>query len=79
MLVPPSFFQIQATQPDPYVQEWNFTIQKSLGALSLQAAYVGSKGTDLTFAAPVNVPPPGPGAIQARRQNTFFAGWNLHE
>ena len=74
VLVPPSFFQIQATQPDPYVQEWNFTIQKSLGALSLQAAYVGSKGTDLTFAAPVNVPPPGPGAIQARRQNTFFAG-----
>jgi hypothetical protein len=74
VLVPPSFFQIQATQPDPYVQEWNFSIQKSLGSLSLQAAYVGSKGTDLTFAAPVNVPPPGPGAIQARRQNTFFAG-----
>ncbi len=75
VLVPPSFFQIQATQPAPYVQEWNFSIQKSIGgALALQAAYVGSKGTDLTFAAPVNVPPPGPGAIQARRQNTFFAG-----
>ena len=75
VLVPPSFFQIQATQPNPYVQEWNFALQKSLGnALALQAAYVGSKGTRLTFAAPVNVPPPGPGAIQARRQNTFFAG-----
>ena len=76
-LTPPSFFQINPTQPDPYIQEWNFALQKSIGqALSLQAAYVGSKGTDLTFSLPINIPAPGPGAIQANRPNTFFSGGN---
>jgi len=35
---------------NPYVQQWNFTIQRELPwALNLQAAYVGTKGTRLTL------------------------------
>jgi outer membrane receptor protein involved in Fe transport len=67
-------FTIDPWQRDPYVQEWNFTLQKLIGsALSLQASYVGTKGTKLTFATPTNVPLPGPGDINDRRPNTTFA------
>jgi hypothetical protein len=70
---PPTFYQFDAYYPNPYIQEWNFTLQKVVGrVLSLQAAYVGSKGTDLNMALPINVPTPGPGSIQSRRYNTFW-------
>ena len=74
ILTPPSFFQIASSQPDSYIQEWNFALQKGIGkAITVQAAYVGSKGTHISFVVPINVPLPGPGNIQDRRLNTFFA------
>jgi hypothetical protein len=73
-LTPVTTFQIDPHQPDPYIQQWNVALQKSIGGvLSVQAAYVGSKGTKLTFSLPANVPLPGPGDIQSRRFNTFFS------
>ena len=41
--------------------------------ISLEGAYVGSKGTKIEFSRPVNVPRPGPGSIQDRRLWTRFA------
>jgi hypothetical protein len=73
-LVPLSFFQIEPNMRDPYFQQWNFSIQKSVrGFLSMEASYVGSKGTKIEFSRPINVPLPGPGNIQARRLWTRFA------
>ena len=73
-LVPLSFFQIESNMRDPYFQQWNVTIQKSIrDFLSIEAAYVGSKGTKLEFSRPINVPLPGPGNIQDRRLWTRFA------
>ena len=73
-LVPLSFFQIESNMRDPYFQEWNVTMQKSIrDFLSIEAAYVGSKGTKLEFSRPINVPLPGPGNIQDRRLWTRFA------
>jgi len=37
-----------------------------------EAGYVGSKTTGLDNAYTLNTPPPGPGAVQARRPNTNF-------
>lgn len=69
----PSFSRLDPFFPNPYLQEWNFTLQKVInGVLSVQAAYGGSKGTHLNFQLPLNVPIPGPGAIQGRRFNTFW-------
>jgi hypothetical protein len=78
-LGPVAFNQINPVAPSQYLQEWNVAVQKSLGpSLSVQLAYVGSKGTHLPFLNPTNVPPPGPGDIQSRRLNTFFGeGFNL--
>jgi hypothetical protein len=72
-----SFFQLDPNARDPYIQQWNFAIQKVVGGvLSLEGAYVGNKGTKLEFSRPVNVPAPGSGNIQARRMWTdFSAGW----
>ncbi|HEV8132399.1 MAG TPA: carboxypeptidase regulatory-like domain-containing protein, partial [Acidobacteriota bacterium] len=57
-----------------YVQQWNLTVQRLLPRdLSLEAGYVGSKGTDLGELNFYNVPHPGPAAtLQARRP---FPAW----
>src|ERR1051325_9677630 len=56
-----------------YTQQWNFSIQKLLpGNFSLEAAYVGTKGTGLQTHRNVNAPLPGPGGIQARRPYPDF-------
>jgi hypothetical protein len=73
-LVPLSFFQIETNMRDPYFQQWNFAIQKSVkGFLSMEVSYVGSKGSKIEFSRPINVPAPGPGNIQGRRLWTRFA------
>ena len=73
-LVPLSFFQIDPHMADPYIQQWNFTVQKSIkGNFSLEAAWVGNKGTKIEFSRPINVPLPGPGVIQNRRLWPVFA------
>src|SRR5262245_57509583 len=59
---------------DPYFQQVNFAIQRVVAkVVSLEGAFVGSKGTKIEFSRPVNVPLPGPGAIQDRRLWTRFA------
>lgn len=73
-LVPLSFFQIDPNTRDPYFQEWNFTLQKSLSnVISIEAGWVGAKGTHIEFSRPINVPAPGPGDIQSRRLWPRFA------
>jgi len=73
-LVPLSFFQIDPHMADPYIQEWNFTLQKAIkGILSLEGGWVASKGTKIEFSRPINIPDPGPGVIQNRRLWPVFA------
>jgi hypothetical protein len=47
--------------------------------LSVEGAWVGSKGTRVEFSRPVNVPAPGPGDIQARRLWPRFASGSYVE
>jgi outer membrane receptor protein involved in Fe transport len=77
-LGPATFFMLDPWRTDAYLQQWNFSVQKLVaGVLSVQAAYIGSKGTHLTFSAPENIPPPGPGDIQSRRLDPFFSAGSL--
>jgi len=56
-------------QRHPYTQEWNLTVQRQLSSsTSLEVAYVGNKGTKLEVDLPSNLPPPGPGPVDPRRQ-----------
>jgi hypothetical protein len=44
----PSYYGTDRHLPTPYVQQWNAGVQKELpGRVVFEAAYVGSKGTDL--------------------------------
>ncbi|MCL4850336.1 MAG: TonB-dependent receptor [Bryobacteraceae bacterium] len=73
-LAPLTFFQINPDVRDPYIQEWNFAVQKVVKqVLSFEGAYVGSKGTKLEHSRGLNVPRPGPGTIQGRRPWTRFS------
>jgi hypothetical protein len=59
--------------PMGYDQHWNFGVQQELGRnTALSVDYVGNKGTNLYGGDPINDPPAGPGAIQARRPYPLF-------
>jgi hypothetical protein len=56
---PPSALAFQPNLRTPYVQQWNFNIERSLGgSRMIEIGYVGSKGTDLIGARDINQPPP---------------------
>jgi len=56
---PPSALAFQRNLRTPYVQQWNFNIQRSLGGSRMfEIGYVGSKGTGLIGARDANQPPP---------------------
>jgi TonB dependent receptor len=63
------YWPLEAGQP--YVQQWQFSIQKQLGTQTVvEAAYVGNKGTRLLFPRDLNQVPPnllGPGDTQLLR------------
>ncbi|HUQ94862.1 MAG TPA: TonB-dependent receptor [Bryobacteraceae bacterium] len=65
---------------DPYIQQWDFTLQRQLSNdLVVEAAYVGTKGTKLPRSDIINSPRPGPGAIQPRRPFQGFATFFVRE
>jgi len=76
--------QPQANGHDPSVagfgstSQWNLTIQRLFGSLSVEGAYVGTKGSHLQMRRNINAPTPGPGAIPARRPYPDFQNvmWN---
>jgi hypothetical protein len=62
-----------------YSQQWNFTIQRQLpGEFSVEAGYIGTKGTRLQTSRLINTPLPGPGVVQSRRPYPDFGAiiWN---
>jgi hypothetical protein len=75
----PSVNSFLKHSPTPRVNEWNFTVQRDLGAgFTLQAAYVGSNAHDLYTPLNVDQPLPGPGAVQARRPLTAYTAVNVY-
>lgn len=61
--------------PTPYVQQWNFNIQREFGAgLVGQVGYVGSSAHDLYYPAQIDTPTPGPGSVQARQPLPQYSG-----
>ena len=56
------------TNLTPNMQEWNFTLERQLGAaLVVRAAYVGSHGNHLNLNINENVATPGPGPVAPRQ------------
>jgi hypothetical protein len=73
------FFDIDPHRAPPYYQDWNLTVQKLFhNVISVEAGYVGTIGTHLSFANTLNTPTPGPGDIQSRRlrPTIWGTGWS---
>lgn len=62
---------------NPYVQQWNFTIEHQLGDNLLRAQYVGTKSTKLYWLRDLNVPAPSTTPFSVdRRPFPQFGGLN---
>jgi len=72
-------FGLQRDFKDAYVQEWNLTLEHTIGANLFSVGYLGNKGTHLITFAPPNLAPPGPGPIQPRRPYTNVGGIQWEE
>jgi hypothetical protein len=63
-----SFTSVDPHAPSQYIQQWSFSVEKSLGReTTLEFGYLGSHGVHLQRSHLVNNAPPGPGAIGPRR------------
>ena len=63
-----SFTAFDPYQKPQYIQQWNASIEKSLGAeTTLEVGYQGARGFHLQRAHLINNPEPGPGLLQPRR------------
>lgn len=63
-----SFTAFDPHSPAQYVQQWNASVQKSLGQnTSIEVGYIGSRGFHLQRAHLINNAPPGPGPLGPRR------------
>jgi len=60
-------------------QRWNLGIQQEIaGRMSVEANYVGTRGSNQQQAEPINIPDPGPGNIQLRRPYPRFGNLNIN-
>ena len=58
---------------DAYVNQWNFTIEKQIGANGLRASYIGNSGIQLPYRRNLNQPPASPIPFsQDRRPYPWF-------
>ncbi len=75
--VNPGVTSVDPDLPTPYYQSWNLAVQHALpGAISIEVAYAGSKGTHLQAVLDRNqVTVPGPGDIQPRRPYSLYGGF----
>jgi hypothetical protein len=43
---------------NPYVQQWNLTVERQIGEMAVRAQYIGTKGTHLYWYRDLNLPEP---------------------
>ncbi len=58
--------------PAAYSQQWNFTLDRQIGQIHVETAYVGNKANKLMANRNINQPLPAAGAVNGRR---IFPGW----
>jgi hypothetical protein len=69
-----SFAAFDPHAPSQYIQQWSFSMEKSLGReTTLEIGYLGSHGVHLQRSHLINNAPPGAGAIGPRRPYKVLA------
>ncbi len=76
----PSITAMAQNRPNPYQQQWNFTVEYELfHNTAVRASYIGDKITHLERGLNLNDPPPAPGAVQPRRPYQPFGPITFYE
>ena len=76
--LPASTFTIDRNLLPPYAQDWNFTIDQSLGKQNLSVGYIGSKGTRMPRLVEANPAVYEPGATFANSpRRRVYSGCTL--
>ena len=76
--LPASTFTIDSHLLPPYAQDWNFTIDQSLGRQNLSVGYIGSKGTRMPRLVEANPAIYQPGATFANSpRRRLYSGCTL--
>jgi hypothetical protein len=76
--LPASTFTIDRNLLPPYAQDWNFTIDQSLGKQNLSVGYIGSKGTRMPRLVEANPAVYQPGATFANSpRRRVYSGCTL--
>ncbi len=74
----PAFAAFAPYMKGGMIQEYSMDVQHELPAkFFMDVGFVGSVGHNLNNTLSYNVPPPGPGAVQARRPNPNYAAISL--
>jgi hypothetical protein len=53
---PPTVNSVLTGLRNPYVQQWNLSIERALAGVGVRASYIGSKGTQLLYRRNINKP-----------------------
>lgn len=54
----PNVNAVLTRMSNPYVQQWNLSLEKGIRDVGLRASYIGTKATGLMYARNINQPPP---------------------
>jgi hypothetical protein len=54
----PSVNGLNPNFQNPYVQQWNLTLEKQIRRTGLRVSYIGTKGTQLSYLRNINIPAP---------------------
>lgn len=64
---PPKVNGIDVHLRNPYIQQWNFTIEREVRRTGLRASYIGTKGTQVLYGRNINRLPPSTVAYTQNR------------
>jgi len=73
----PATFNIAGVNPNlrnPYMQQWNVSVEQQIGTWGLRASYVGAKSTQLTYTRNINRP--APSLIPFTTDRLLYRGFN---
>lgn len=77
---PPSVAGVNPNLKNPYVQQWNLTLEKEIAHVGLRMSYMGTRGVELLYVRNINLPMPSTTAFaQSRRPYPLYGGISFQD
>jgi hypothetical protein len=77
---PPSVAGVNTHLRNPYVQQWNLTVERQVAHVGLRASYMGTRGVQLLYSHNINLPMASTTAFsQSRRPYPLYGSINFQD